>query len=419
MREEIQLLNHYIKSRDVHFLANHKIDPSFFLSTAEIVKWIDDYIKKNHSLPTLETVSNKFEDFEVIEELDAVPYLIEELRKNKISVEYKPLLMESAELVAQGKVIEAINKMKVDVEELIRIYTGNADYYDWVKDAKLRYEHYLKTHNSGDELAGISTGIATLDELTGGWREDDLVLIAGRTNEGKSLISLYFLYHAWWSFMKANANIPVIYISTEMPEIEIAYRLDTLRAHFSNMELNFGRLTDLEAYKEYLEELEKKTNSLLILTEDSNNGKPFTPNDIRCIIENERPGLIVIDQLYDLSDGTGEREIRKRIVNISNSIRDINLYTRTPIIWVAQASRDSAKEAKKDSLASPELYHVQESDTPAQKSTKVITLRLINNEVFKLSLKKNRGGKRDKDIYLRADIDRGYYGEIEEEALAF
>ena len=33
--------------------------------------------------------------------------------------------MESAELVAQGKVIEAINKMKVDVEELIRIYTGN------------------------------------------------------------------------------------------------------------------------------------------------------------------------------------------------------------------------------------------------------------------------------------------------------
>ena len=131
------------------------------------------------------------------------------------------------------------------------------------------------------------------------------------------------------------------------------------------------------------------------------------------------PWLIVIDQLYDLSDGTGEREIRKRIVNISNSIRDINLYTRTPIIWVAQAGRDSAKEAKKDSLVSPELHHVQESDTPAQKSTKVITLRLINNEVFKLSLKKNRGGKRDKDVYLRADIDRGYYGEIEEEALAF
>ena len=91
--------------------------------------------------------------------------------------------------------------------------------------------------------------------------------------------------------MKANANIPVIYISTEMPEIELAYRLDTLRAHFSNMELNFGRLTDLEAYKEYLEELEKR-NSLLILTE-LNNGKPSTPNDIRCIIENECPGLLL------------------------------------------------------------------------------------------------------------------------------
>ncbi len=232
-------------------------------------------------------------------------------------------------------------------------------------------------------------------------------------------MSMYFAYQAWWSFLKANMNVPVVYISTEMPELEVAYRLDTMRAHFSNKELNQGKLQDIEAYREYLEELEKKTNSLLILTEDSNKGKAFTPNDIRSIIESERPGLMVVDQLYDLSDGTGERDIRKRIVNVSNDIRDVNMYTMTPIIWVAQAGRDSAREAKKDSKASPELHHIQESDTPAQKSTKVITLRLINGEIMKLSLKKNRGGVKGKDIYLRADIDKGYYGEIEEEALAF
>ena len=89
------------------------------------------------------------------------------------------------------------------------------------------------------------------------------------------------------------------------------------------------------------------------------------------------------------------------------------------MIWVAQAGRESARDARKDEKASPEIDQIQESDTPAQKSTKVITLRLINNEILKLSLKKNRGGQKDEDIFLRADIDRGYYGEIEEEALAF
>ena len=418
MRNEIQLINHYIKSRDTNFLNDNNVDVSFFISTLEIIEWIEEYKGRNNSLPTIETVENQFNDFEIIEELDAVPFLVDELRKNKVYMEYRPLLMESAEMMADGQVIEAVNKMRVDVEQLTRNYTGRIERYDWVKDANLRYEEYLKVHNN-EGLSGISTGINKLDDLTGGWKEDDLILIAGRLGEGKSLVSMFFAYQAWWSFLKANMNVPVIYISTEMPELEVAYRLDTMRSHFSNRELNEGRLSNVEAYKEYLEELERKTNSLLILTEDSNNGKAFTANDIRNIIESERPGLVVVDQLYDLSDGTGERDIRKRIVNVSNQIRDVNLYTKTPMIWVAQAGRDSAREARKDEKASPEIFQIQESDTPAQKSTKVITLRLINNEILKLSLKKNRGGEKDEDVFLRADIDKGYYGEIEEEALAF
>lgn len=418
MRNEIQLINHYINSRDTNFLSKNNISSEYFIATDNIIKWIEEYVKANKSLPTIETVDDKFEDFEIINDLDAVPYLVEELKKNKVYMEYRPMLMESAELISKGQVLEAINKMKLDVESLSRTYTGKVERYDWVKDANLRYEKYLEMHNK-EGLSGISTGINKLDDLTGGWKKDDLILVAGRLGEGKSMISMYFAYHAWWSFLKAKMNSSVIYISTEMPELEVAYRLDTLRSHFSNRELNQGKLSDIEAYKEYLLELEKKSNSLLILTEDSNKGKAFTPNDIRSIIESERPGLVVVDQLYDLSDGTGERDIRKRIVNVSDQIRDVNLYTETPMIWVAQASRESAKEAKKDSKASPEIHQVQESDTPAQKSTKVITLRLINNEVFKLSLKKNRGGERDVDVYLRADIDRGYYGEIEEETLAF
>ena len=196
-----------------------------------------------------------------------------------------------------------------------------------------------------------------------------------------------------------------------MPQLEISYRLDTLKRHFSNTALNQGKLQDHELYREYLEELSKKDTSFLILSQEANNGKAFTPNDIRAIIESEKPAFMVIDQLYDISDGTGERDIRKRIVNATSAIRDINLYTRTPTMLIAQAGREAAKNAKKDPTVTPELYEIQESDNPAQKATRVITLRLIGGDLFKLSLKKNRGGRKDVDVFFRVKIDTGIWEE--------
>lgn len=418
MKKEFQLIKHYLDSRDTSFLDTHDLNSTYFPTTDYIVDWIDEFKKANNALPTQDTVVEHFDEFEVGGELEAVPYLVDELKKSKVYMEYRPVLTKSAELLAEGKVFEAIAHMRTDIEELNRTYTSKVTRYDWVKDAPKRFEEYMLLHEQ-EGLQGITSGIKSLDELTGGWVEDDLVLIAGRLGEGKSLLSQYFAYQAWLESVIEGDNRPIVFISTEMPEDQIAYRLDTMRAHFSNRALTRGELTNVEDYKEYLEELEKKSSSFIILTEESNGGRPFSAYDIRKVIESENPKIIIVDQLYDLTDGTGETDIRRRIVNVSNQIRETNLLTKTPMIWVAQAGRDSARDAKKDKNASPEIHQIQESDTPAQKSTKVITLRLIDNEVFKLSLKKNRSGEKDKDIFLRADINTGYYEEVDEATMVF
>lgn len=418
MREEFQLIKHYIDSRDTSFLDTHDLNASYFSTTDYIVTWIEEFKNSNNVLPTLTTVKEKFEEFDTGGELEAIPYLVDTVKKNKVYIEYRPILTKSAELLAEGQVYEAISNMRTDIEDLNRVYTSKVTRYDWVKDAPSRFDSYMELHNR-EGLAGISTGINALDELTGGWMEDDLTLIAGRLGDGKSLISLFFSYQAWLSNTIKGINKPIVFFSTEMTERSIAYRLDTMRAHFSNRALNRGNLVNVEDYKEYLMELEKKSNSFIILTEESNGGKAFTPYDIRRVIESERPGLVTIDQLYDLSDGTGETDIRRRIVRVSGDIREVNLSTKTPMIWVAQAGREAAKDARKDKNASPEIDQIQESDAPAQRSTKVITLRLINGEVFKLSLKKNREDEKNKDIFLRASIDTGYYEEVDETTMVF
>lgn len=418
MLEELTYINHWLNSKDPYLMRKHGIDSSYFVAMQDVVLWIEQFRNDmNGVMPTIETVAVEFEDFRILKDLDPVEYCVNVLREQRAYMDYRPVLVENANMTNQGKTLEAMWKMRNDLDVMLKKFTGSIGQYEWTKHAEDRYLKYMEKHGQTG-LAGITTGIPELDALTGGWKMDDLVLLAGRTNEGKSWVGEFFAYVAWLSFVKANINDPIIYLSTEMPELEVAYRMDTFRAHFSNRALNEGKLSDPELYREYTQELMKKDQRLIILSQDANRGKPFTPMDIRAIIESERPGLIVLDQLYDLSDGTGERDIRRRIINVTNGIREVNLSTKTPTIMLAQAGRDSAKDQKKDPNAAPELHQIQESDNPAQKATKVITLRKID-DIFKLSLKKNRGGKKDEDVFMRVDLDTGIWEPTTKEEMVF
>ncbi|SNS21328.1 Replicative DNA helicase [Anaerovirgula multivorans] len=407
--EEIQLLNHYIMRKDVKFLHSLEITPDHFITTGHIFEWVEQFRKENNVFPNRGTVASEFEEFDVYEELESPEYLASVVKNNKAFVDYKPVLIKNAEMLQEQNAIDVMWRMRADLDGLLKEHISKPTRYDWVKDARSRFDAYMEKHGK-EGLTGLTTGIPGLDEATGGWQNDDLVLISGRLGNGKSLIGCYFLYHVWLSFVRASINSPVIYISTEMPKLSIAYRLDTMRQHFSNKALNRGKLADIELYKEYLEELEKKNNSLLILTQEDNKGRQFTPNDIRSIIELERPGFIVIDQLYDISDGTSERDTRKRIVNTSNAIREINLNTLTPAMLLAQAGRGAAGDS------TPEIHQIQESDNPAQKATRVVTVNL-SGDLFKLSLKKNREGEKNLDFYLSTNVDQGIYMETDEASL--
>lgn len=422
MIEELMLINHWLSSKDPGFLRKVGVDKSYFFVLGDVIDWVESFNKQTGQLPSHETVASEFEDFRKVSQPEPVEYLTNVLKEQKAYTEYRPILTSNAQLVHEGKTIEAMWKMRQDIDNLLKMYTSKMTRYDWVKNAQERYKKYMEKHGQTG-IAGIPTGHSELDTLTGGWLDDDLILLSARLGEGKSLNASHFAYHAWKYVQKANLNAPVIYISTEMPELQIAYRLDTMKAHFSNTALLNGKLEDHELYREYLDELAKKDSSFLILSQEANNGREFTPRDILSIVESERPALLIIDQLYDISDGTGERDIRKRIVNVSRDIRDVNLYTKTPTILLAQAGRESAKNAKKDPNTTPEVHEIQESDAPAQKATRVITCRQIPGEFgydqFKLSLKKNRGGVKERDVFYRARIDTGVWEEDTVEASVF
>lgn len=418
MIEELQLINHWLKEKDPAFLSKLGIDKSYFFALPEIVTWVEDFRNNNKgNVPTSDLVSVEFDEFRKLTDLDDVEYLVKTLKEQKAYTEYAPALQRGAEMLNQGKTMESMFLLRSDLDTIIKKYSTKIGSYDWIRDAVSRYDEYMKKHG-GTGISGLTTGIPKLDDLTGGWLEDDLVLLAGRLNEGKSLLGTFFAFNVWMQMKKANIDRPVVFISTEMSALEVSYRLDTMKAHFSNKALREGRLSDPESYREYLEILSKESSGFIIMSQESNGGNPFKTSDIHAIVESEKPTFLVVDQLYDIMDARSEWDIRRRIVNVTREIRDINLMTKTPTMLLAQAGRDAAREARKNEKATPEIDTIQESDNPAQKATRVITLRKIS-DTFKLSLKKNRSGKKDEDVYLRADIDSGIFEPTTEDELVF
>jgi replicative DNA helicase len=397
MIEELQMINHWLQNKEPNFLAKHGIDSTYFFALSDTVTYIERFRDTNHGvLPTMDTVGVEFDDFRKLNELDPIEYLVKQLREQKAYTEYAPVLSASATLMAEGKTLESMFKLRGDVDSLIKKYASSVEQYDWVKNAVERYNEYMKNHGK-EGLAGLPTGISKLDELTGGWMEDDLILLAGRLNEGKSLLGTFFAFKVWIAFKLAGIKRPVAFISTEMSALEVSYRLDTLKAHFSNRGLREGKIAQHELYREYLEELSKNENGLIILSQETNGGNPFKTTDVLTMVESERPGFLIIDQLYDIVDIRGDWDIRRRIVNATREIRDINLMTKTPTMILVQAGREAAKDARKNSDATPEIDQIQESDSPAQKATRALTIKKTN-DTFKISLKKNRGGKKDEDV---------------------
>lgn len=415
---EIQLINQLLDSGDPNYLARLNVTPSHFTMYRGMVVWIKGFVGQYGTLPTKETVFNEFEDFKILESTDSTDYLIKEVTNARVLTTLRPVIMESAEQLNAENVKEAIQILRSGVEEAQKSFSHTVPRYDWVKDAPSRFEEYMKKHGQTG-LAGVSTGVPELDEHTGGWVGDDFILISARLNEGKSLVGNYFGFHAWRSALQTDCDRPILHVSTEMPSVEVAYRLDTLKAHFSNTALTKGQLQDPSLYEGYLSELATKENSYIIMTEQDNDNQPFTVGDIEALVAEYKPRLLIVDQLYDLEDGTGEREIRKKIVNCTRELRRINLSTGTPTIVIAQAGRESAKMARKDPHATPELDQIQESDAPAQKATKAITIKMLAPTLIKLTLKKNRGGKKNLDLYMRVDIDTGFWTPITENEVVF
>ncbi len=195
-----------------------------------------------------------------------------------------------------------------------------------------RYTEQIMSRVEGQRI-GLPTGLATLDEKTGGLQSSDLILVAGRPGLGKTSLALNVVEHAAVRLGKTCAVF-----SMEMSELQVVQRLISMTAEIDGNRMRRGRLSleELQAISQASSQLQQAP----IFIEESSR---LTVTDIlaksRRLQAERGLDLIVIDYLQ-LIEGADDAESRVReVAQISGSLKAIARELQVPVVALSQLSR--------------------------------------------------------------------------------
>lgn len=245
-------------------------------------------------------------------------------------------------------------------------------------------------------IVGRSTGLKRLDEVSGGLRGGQLVIVAARPSMGKSVLAMQLAAH-----IAQVEGLPVPFFSYEMQHEELGVRLLASFTGISMNELNRGQIPQDAGMDKVFAQAVEDLSELPLLIDD----RPPTTvtglrSEVRRLARRGPLGAVVVDYLQLLEgDPTKRNENRTQEVSyISRVLKLLAVELDVPVIAVSQLSRASENRPNKR----PMLNDLRESGSLEQDANLVLALyrewvhnRTLDERHAEILVLKNRQGALD------------------------
>lgn len=263
-------------------------------------------------------------------------------------------------------------------------------------------EHIEELHKARGRVLGLPTGFVDWDRMTNGLKGGEMVIVAGRPSQGKSVIGLDVAMHA-----ALTAGVPTLFFSIEMPAWQLMCRAVMARAKvdISGLRTGFfgkhdmarmsGAINEIAAAKLYIDE----TPGL--------SAAQFRARS-RAAKAKYGLGLIVVDYLQFMqgSDKRSKDNRQMEVSEISRTIKNTAKELNIPIIALAQLNRDSDDP---NGMRRPKLSQLRESGSLEQDADQVLLIHRLD----KVKSKEADAEEEDHNtILIMAKQRNGPVGEI-------
>lgn len=268
--------------------------------------------------------------------------------------------------------------------------------------------------NGGRQLAGVSTGFPSLDEVLLGWGKGTLNTFGARPGEGKTAILIHTLLHA------ARQGVPVLPISLESRSESLVERLLTGETGIDPYDWRKGKLDAAQ-----LEKVKQARQTIDNVTLRFFDHGDITVEEV-CVMAKSlhaegKCEMLGIDymQLFNESKSNGSRE--QEVAKNSRMLKLLSLRLDIPVLVLSQLNRDVMTNDKQI----PHLENIRESGSIEQDSDTVTliyhpseahlavtpeTNYPVTPDMMMLMVEKNRNGARG-TIYLSHNPSMTRFGE--------
>jgi len=276
------------------------------------------------------------------------------------------------------------------------------------------YSLIQKASANTDGISGVSSGFNKLDEITNGWQNSDLIIIAARPAMGKTAFVLSMARN-----IAIDYRQPVAMFSLEMSNVQLVNRLIVNVCEITSEKIRSGQLAPYE-----WQQLDVKMRQMFgapLYIDDTPSLSVFElRTKARRLVREHGVKLILIDYLQ-LMNATGMSygNRQEEVSTISRSLKALAKELNIPIIALSQLNRgvenriaSATNEEQKDTHR-PQLADLRESGAIEQDADMVCMIHRpeyygIKKDIHNRSLKdvaeiiiaKHRNGKTG-DVRLR------------------
>lgn len=254
---------------------------------------------------------------------------------------------------AERKILEIAELGVVGQTTTLQQAIGEA--YDRI-DLRKKHDHKA--------VSGLASGFIDLDNLTAGFQNNELIIIAARPSVGKTAFALNLVRH-----IVVDEQQPVFFVSLEQSRIELAERLLCCQARVDSHRLRKGHL-DHEEMQKLITAGDTLRQGKLFLDDSPGQSMLRISANARRLKLRHGVRLVVIDYLQ-LIDPDNRRDSRQEQVSaISRRLKFLARELEIPVIALAQVNRSS--EDRQDHR--PRLADLRESGAIEQDADTVMLL---------------------------------------------
>lgn len=254
-------------------------------------------------------------------------------------------------------------------------------------------DRIIERSESRHPISGVASGFLDLDGVTGGFQPDQLIILAARPSMGKTAFALNICDHA-----AVELKTPVLFVSLEMGQLELAERLICARSRVDGHKLRTGQnmgTREISQLSRGYDEL--RSAPMFIDDTPARNVLQITANARRLKMR-ANLGMIMVDYIQ-LIDSDNSRDSRQeQIAKISRRLKTLARELHIPVVALSQLNR--AVENREDRR--PRMADLRESGAIEQDADMVLLLHRPdyydqNDQpgVAEVIIAKNRNGATD------------------------